>query len=118
MAMVTCTTEFHEQCTVVDYLELLKKIGKIKLFTALPNNTWTKSWSQKHKQKAEGQRKGFPDLCVITNKRVIFIEMKRLKNSSVSPEQKEWIEGFNSMSIPAKICKGCDEAIEFIKKNL
>jgi hypothetical protein len=111
----TCPTEYQEQCTLVDYLEILKKQGKVRLFTALPNNTYTKSWSQKRKQTAEGVRKGFPDLCVIIKQRMntdnmIFIEMKRKKGGILRPEQREWQEAINGTVNHFFICRGYEEA--------
>lgn len=45
----------------------------------------------------------------------VKIEMKRKKGSTVSPEQKEWGKIYELAGIPCKICKGADEAIEFVK---
>jgi hypothetical protein len=115
-------TEYQEQCALVEYLEILKAQGKIVLFTALPNNVWTRSWNQKMKQTKEGLRKGFPDLCIILkdrfgDNRMVFIEMKRKKGGQVSPEQKEWNEVLNKIiDTNAYICKGFEEAKKVIDK--
>lgn len=45
----------------------------------------------------------------------IKIEMKRLKGGTVSPEQKQWGKVYELAGIPCKVCKGADEAIEFVK---
>ena len=60
-------SEYAEQCDFVNWLEDLQAVGKIRLFTANPNNTYTKSWSQKRKMKNEGVRQGYPDMTIITN---------------------------------------------------
>ena len=46
------------------------------------------------------------------------IEMKRIKGSSVSSEQKEWGKIYEMAGIPCKICYGADEAIRFVEKYL
>lgn len=109
-------TEYEEQCKFVQYLEILKKKGAIKRFTAIPNSTYTKSWSQKHKNKASGLRSGLPDLFILTPNGSLFIEMKRTKGGTTSATQKEWIKDLNDSGIPTKVCKGYDEAVEFLNE--
>lgn len=46
---------------------------------------------------------------------LIKIEMKRKKGGTISPEQKEWQKIYEMSGIPCKICKGADEAIDFVK---
>lgn len=77
------------------------------------------------KMKKMGTSKGFPDLLVfipikgvtkeIDAYEMAVIEMKRKKGGVVSKEQKEWITVLEMAGIPCKICKGADEAIDFIK---
>lgn len=67
--------------------------------------------------KSQGHYSGIPDLVVLLgNGKICFIELKRQKGGKVSEEQKKWIEYLNKNGYPAKVCKGCDEAIEFIKQ--
>lgn len=106
--------EIHEQMAFVDCLELLKTQGKILLYTALPNNTFTKSWKQRMKHNREGVRRGFPDLVVVTPDRVIFIEMKRVKGGTIQPEQKEWNKALKGKTTEAYICRGADEAMKIL----
>lgn len=80
------------------------------------------------KAKRMGTSKGFPDLLVFIPVKDILgdlgcyqmlaIEMKRKKGSVVSKEQTEWIEIMELSGIPARICKGCDEAIDFCKQYM
>lgn len=107
-------TEFDEQERLIHDLEDYKRKGKILMFTALPNNTYTNSWVQKQRLVRQGQKKGFPDLCIITKTKVVFIEMKRRTGGTVSPEQKAWIEAFQSVNIDACVCKGYEEAKAYI----
>lgn len=109
--------EFDEQCVFVQWLEL-----KHIRFTAIPNDTYTKSWKQKAKKKAEGVRAGFPDLVVVISPeqsidglgKFLAIEMKRVKGGVVSESQKEWIQALGEADVIAHICKGADEAIELV----
>ena len=110
--------ETVEQQTVVQYLEL-----KGLKFSSIPNSTYSKSWKQKFKNKAEGLRAGLPDLVVILPNLLLFIEMKRRKRGVVSQVQKEWIEALNNINVGVKaiVCLGSDDAIDKIEtllKNL
>lgn len=78
------------------------------------------------KAKQMGTSKGFPDLLVFIPVpdvlgdlgcyQMIAIEMKRIKNSTTSKEQKEWLKRLELSGIPARVCHGCDEAIAFCKE--
>lgn len=103
-------TELQEQSMVVQYLEILKNQGKILAYCGLPNNLWTKSWSQKRKQTLEGVKKGFPDMVIVTPTKVLFLEMKRIKGGVLSPEQKEWIKILPDKTTSSSVAKGFDEA--------
>lgn len=68
--------------------------------------------------KSQGHYSGIPDLVVLLgNGKMCFVELKRQKGGVVSEEQKKWIDYLNNNGYPAKVCKGADEAIEFIKKE-
>ena len=108
--MPVVPTEEAEQIVVVQYLEL-----KGHKFTAIPNSTYTKSWNQKRKNTATGLRAGFPDMVAIIDGNFIAIEMKRTKGGVVSKEQKEWIEALQEAGVEARICRGANEAIKFIR---
>lgn len=101
-----------DECkTFVEYLEILKAQGKISAFTHTANETYTKSWKQKNRNKAMGVRPGIPDYIIVIQKRLIFIEMKRKRFSTVTKAQKDWIMLLNGCEgVRAYICKGFDEA--------
>ena len=46
---------------------------------------------------------------------LVKIEMKRKYGGVVSPEQKIWGKVYEKAGITCKICKGADEAIDFVK---
>ena len=70
------------------------------------------------KAKSMGKIKGTSDLIVLLESKILFIELKRLKGSVTSKEQKAFIEKVNLYPYAVgKICKGAVEAIEFIESQ-
>jgi len=58
---------------------------------------------------------GFPDLVIFAdNRRILFIELKTIKNKNVSPAQKWWIETLTKFGFDAHVCFGFDHAKEVI----
>lgn len=47
---------------------------------------------------------------------LVKIEMKRRKGGVLSAEQKQWGKIYEMAGINCKVCKGADEAIEFVNK--
>lgn len=103
-------SEYQEQCLLVEYLDILLSRGKVLAYSAVPNNTYTNSWKQKHKQKAEGVRPGVPDLIIVTEKNVLFIEMKKVSGGRLSDYQKNWLSVLPSKKVEAHVCKGFVQA--------
>lgn len=99
-----------------EQLALWLKSKKYK-FTHVPNETFTKSWSQKLKNKRAGVSKGFPDYVILVRDCCVFIEMKKQKGGTVSKEQKEWIEALGKNHF-AKVCKGFEEAKAYVLQVL
>lgn len=133
IANIENPTEDQEQEAFVQWLRL-----KGYPHFRVPNETYTKSWSQKAKNKRLGVSSGVPDLFVVipdqhfvygdnikphnppiqTNEyrhRLVAIEMKRRKGGVTSANQKQWIKTLNEAGIQTVVCKGCDAAIEFIE---
>ena len=133
LANIDNPTEDQEQEAFVQWLRL-----KGYPHFRVPNETYTRSWSQKAKNKKLGVSSGVPDLFVVipdqhfaygdnikphnppiqTNEyrhRLVAIEMKRKKGGVTSENQKKWIKTLNEAGIQTVVCKGCDAAIEFIE---
>lgn len=108
-------TEDVEQQRFVQWLRL-KGITHFRV----PNETFTKSWAQKNKNKALGVVSGVPDMFVaLPGIGLVGIEMKRIKGGVVSPTQKEWIDRLNTIpGVAAHVAKGCDEAIAIVESYL
>ena len=104
-------TEHQEQCAVIQYFDLKYKEHRGRLF-AIPNGSY-KSRAAASSFKKEGLRAGVPDLMLpvaMKGYHGLFIEMKRLKGSVTSKEQKDWHEYLNAQGYLCVVCKGADIA--------
>lgn len=130
LANIDNPTEEQEQMAFVQWLRL-----KGYAHFRVPNETYTKSFKQKAKNKALGVSSGVPDLFVVvprpyrcwcgecsedslkgaTIPTLVAIEMKRKKGGTTSANQKQWLKTLNEAGIQSVVCKGCDEAIKFIE---
>lgn len=104
--------EYDEACILAEYCRI-----KGYLFSHIPNETYTRNWGTKIKNKKQGVNKGVPDYIIIIGTKLVFIELKRLKGSLTTPEQLEWLERLNLCGVEAVVCKGSDEAIRFLQKT-
>lgn len=108
-------TEHQEQCAVIQYFDLKHKGHRGRLF-AIPNGSY-KSRAAASSFKREGLRAGVPDLMLPVARggyHGLFIEMKRLKGSVTSKEQKDWHEYLNAQGYLCVVCKGFEKAKEII----
>jgi hypothetical protein len=113
-ATSSCPLEWEEQAKCVQFLEQLKSEGYDVLYTATAQSTFTRSWKQKAKNKAVGTKKGLPDLILIIEKKLVFVELKREKGGVLSAEQKEWIVQLKQAGQIATVCRGFEEFKTFI----
>lgn len=111
-------TENEECYALVEYLDILREKGDVLLFSHIPQETFTKNWAVKAKNKRLGVRRGVPDYVIVHKNGVMFIEMKRVKLGKVRKEQREWIDAFNDTGVPAAVCMGFDQAKEFIERQI
>jgi len=116
--MNTILTEEQDQRLLVEWMDLMIGCGKDIKYTHIPNSTYTKSWNQKRKNKYMGVRAGFPDLVLIVNGRVLFIEMKRMKGSVISPEQDSWLKALAEAGQAVFLCYGYDHAKQVVETFL
>lgn len=112
-------TEHQEQKAVIQWFDRQHKAIRGRLF-AVPNG------GDRHeivaaKLKAEGVRKGVPDLWLPVPRRGfhgLVIEMKRLKGSTTKPEQLDWLEFLGEQGYLVAVCKGSQAAIDTIQAYL
>ena len=97
-------TEHEEQRELVRWFR--QTWPGVRIF-AIPNGG-ARSPATAGRLKAEGVSSGVPDLCIPAWK--LWIEMKRTKGGSVSPEQKDWIKYLEDVGYCAKVCKGAEDA--------
>ena len=109
-------SEEDECMYLANYLRGLVMQERIQLFTHVPNSTYTQSWQAKTKNKSMGVARGVPDYIVVTDKEVIFIEMKRIKGGVVSEEQDMWITSLQGKTTKAMVCRGFQEAKKRIEE--
>lgn len=110
--MNTVPLEIDEQKTLVQYLEL-----KGLKYSAIGHDMYSTSWKQKSRNKQIGVKRGLPDMLVIVNGHLLFIEMKRQKGGVVSDHQKSWIAALNNETgdcVQAFVARGADEAIQIV----
>jgi VRR-NUC domain len=111
-------SEHQEQCLVIDWCNAhLDLDPRLELIFAIPNGLWAKNKGVALKAKAEGLKKGVPDLLLpIASKgwHGLFIEMKKLTGSSTSTAQKQWHTDLREQGYAVELCKGRAQAIAAI----
>ena len=114
-------TEHDEQKHLMRLVSLHSgRWPELGLLYAVPNG------GQRHpaiasKLKAEGVKPGVPDLCLPVPRcgcHGLYIELKRIKGSTTSDEQKAWISALQGQGYRAVVCKGADEAWSVIQAYL
>ncbi len=111
-------TEHEEAELLAEYLDQLQATEKITLFSHIPNETFTRNWGTRMRNKREGVRKGVPDYIIITDTKCLFLELKRRKGSNITQEQVQWNMHLQGKQTSAYIAKGFDEAVKYITDNL
>lgn len=109
-------SEHEEQCTFVEWIETKKR-----KFTAIPNGG-TRHMGTAVKLKKEGVRPGLPDLLILVNDHLVWIEMKRSDlrpkrggKGGVSDEQWRWIDALNRCNnVQVYVCYGAEEAMKVV----
>lgn len=125
-------TEYQEQCIVAEYLDTLKRQGKIKRWTATLNGVRL-SIGAAVKAKKMGAREGAPDLFIFGPPPVgihsaemdyselrgvcgAVIEMKRQKKGTLSEIQAQWLADLSNMGWLTARCDGAAAAIAQLKE--
>ncbi|MFC0708982.1 VRR-NUC domain-containing protein [Azorhizophilus paspali] len=112
-------TEHIEQVALISWFDLQYPVLRGRL-AAIPNGGARRK-AVAGKLKAEGVRKGYPDLQLLMPRggyHGLIIELKRVKGGRVEPEQADWLEWLAGQGYMAVVCKGADEARETIKRYL
>jgi len=113
--------ESEEQAALFQWARIMENTyPELALLVAIPNGG-LRNMPEAVRFKAEGVRKGFPDMILPVARGAyhsLAIELKRRKGGTISPEQKAWIEALKSQGWSAVVCRGADEAITVITEYL
>lgn len=105
----TTPTESVEQQCLMRWAEWARgKYPELKLLYHIPNEG-KRSIATGGKLRAEGLRKGVPDICLPVPRgryHGLYIELKRLKGGRTSPEQKQWLSDLQAVGHRAVVCNG------------
>jgi len=102
-------SEHAEQVTFLAQFE--KNYPGVRVF-AIPNGGF-RNKSVAVKLKAEGVKKGVPDLCIPEWN--LWIEMKRKKGGRLTPEQKDWISYLKKCGHTVIVAPGWEAAMEALE---
>ena len=112
--------EHDEQVALFQWAALEAGIHpELELMYAVPNGTRT-TMGIARKMKAEGVKKGVPDICLPVSRRGfhgLYIEMK-MPGNYPTPEQKGWLKALLEQGYLATDCHGWIEAKELIETYL
>lgn len=111
-------TESEEQQALFEWKErMLGKYPELKLLHHIPNEG-KRSVSTGARMRREGLVSGVPDIHLPVPSGTyhgLYIELKRIKHSKVTPEQEEFIAMLNKYDNFAVICYGWEEAVKVIE---
>ena len=114
-------TESQEQITVFNWVAYqLGKWPELELLHHVPNGGKREA-REATRMKAEGVKKGVPDLCLPVARgkyHGLYVEMKRVEGGKVSQDQKWWLEKLAEQGYKATVCRGAEEAITVIGKYM
>ena len=120
-----CPTEEQEQIKLAEYLD-----WKGYCWCHVPNGG-NRNIVTGAKLKKQGVKPGVPDIlifdspkrairemvgCEIKRFKGISIELKRKKGGQVSKHQKEWLNKLQNKGWLTRVCKGADEAIDWLEE--
>lgn len=105
-------TEHEEQC---EFVMWYRQTYKGSIIFAIPNGGY-RGKAAAGRLKAEGVLSGVPDLFI--PELGMFIEMKREKGGSVSPEQRIIMDELLKIGYACEVCKGCEAAKAAVIKRV
>ncbi|HUV85403.1 MAG TPA: VRR-NUC domain-containing protein [Methanosarcinales archaeon] len=117
-------TEYEEQAAIFRLAQLyIHKYPSLRWLNGSLNGVRL-TIGNAMKCKRIGMKKGFPDLNLPVRCGKypgLYIELKRIKGSSIQPEQREWREFLLSQGYQHHFCKGSDEAwaaiVEYLEQE-
>ena len=95
------------QSMIIDYLKILENQGRL-FFHRSNNNPVYDPVGKKFRSLAKGQKKGFPDIVVLADKRFIGLEVKSEKGYQTK-EQKEIEKSFLKQGCEYYVVRSLDD---------
>lgn len=106
-------TEDQEQMLIFQWAAFAHgKHPELDLLYHIPNGG-KRSKAEAGRFKAMGVKSGVPDLMLPVQKNGyhgLYIELKREKGGTVSPEQQKWINALRKQGYAVEVCKGFEQA--------
>ena len=114
-------SEHVEQIGIVKWVQLRRyTLPELDMLYAIPNGGRRDAITGAQ-LKAEGVKRGVPDLCLPVARggfHGLYIELKRRTGGVVSEHQQQWIEQLRSQGYKAEVAHGASEAIQIIEQYL
>ena len=114
-------TESEEQQALFQWAGLMQgRHPELALMYHIPNEG-KRSAAQGARLRAEGLRKGVPDICLPVARggfAGLYIELKRTKGGKTTPEQEQWISALSEAGHCAVRCDGWQAATVVIAEYL
>lgn len=120
-ADLPCPTEEQEQAYVIQWKEIMiNRYPELRRLIHIPNGG-LRSKTEAVRLKRIGVKPGVSDLFFASPRGEyagLWIEMKRQRDSRLSPAQKEWLEDMKAAGYMAERADGAEEAIAILERYL
>ncbi len=114
-------TESVEQQRLFQWARLAEGAHpELRLLYHIPNEG-KRSRASGARMRAEGLKRGVPDLCLPVARggwHGLYIELKRTKGGRVSGDQAEWMRRLRNEGYAAQVCHGWEEAARVLEAYL
>lgn len=121
MGRMISPTEAQEQEALFKWAAYSRaKYPALDLLYHIPNGG-SRNPIEAARLKAQGVKKGVPDICLPVPSHhytALYIELKRRHGGRVSAEQREWLHELGKVGNLAVVARGAEEAITIIKEYL
>lgn len=114
-------TESVEQRNLFHWARMMSGAHpELSLLYHIPNEG-KRSVATGRRMRQEGLKRGVPDICLPvarSGKHGLYIELKRIKGSKVSDDQREWLSALEDQGYAVALCKGWEAAAKVIEKYI
>ena len=121
MTDLPCPTESVEQQNLFRWARLQSGVHpELALLYHIPNEG-KRSVHTGRRMRAEGLKRGVPDICLPVargGRHGLYVELKRIRGSKTSDDQREWLEALEQQGYAVALCKGWEAAAEVITRYI